>query len=192
VALTERGTRTRDALLTAARDVFERDGFAAARVTDIADGAGVAHGTFYTHFKDKREAFEAVVDGVRDELHDVPEHADDPAAAIAAANRAYLDGHRRHARLMAVVEQVATLDDGVREARLRRARDLAERNARAIRRLQADGRADRALDPDLAALALTTMVSRTAILAEQLGDVDLDALEPALTRLWTNALRLEP
>jgi hypothetical protein len=35
-------------------------------------------------------------------------------------------------------------------------------------------------------------VSRTAILAEQLGDVDLDALEPALTRLWTNALRLEP
>lgn len=191
MAATERGTRTRDALLRAARGVFERDGFAHARIADIVAAAGVAHGTFYTHFKDKREVFGAVVAAAREDLRDGETADDDPVAAIAAANRAYLDGYARHARLMAVVDQVATLDEEVREDRLRRARDLAARNARAIRRLQRDGRADRDLDPDVAALALTGMVSRMAAMAHAGGVVDPDRLEPTLTRLWTNALRLE-
>lgn len=192
MAVTQRGTRTREALLAAARVVFERDGFAAARIADIADGAGVAHGSFYTHFSGKHDAFAAVVEEVREELHDVSEHHEDPVAALAAANRAYLDGYARNARLMAVVDQVATLDPTVREARMQRARDMADRYARVIRRLQADGRADPALDPDAAALALTTMVSRMASLVFAGGlPIDPDVLHDTLTRLWANALRLE-
>src|SRR5688500_10413505 len=44
---TERGRRMRARLLAAAREVFERDGFLDARVTDISAAAGVAHGSFY-------------------------------------------------------------------------------------------------------------------------------------------------
>jgi AcrR family transcriptional regulator len=188
----QRGTRTRTALLEAARTVFERDGYAGARITDIADAAGVAHGSFYTHFKGKDDVFAAVVRDVREELHDVPEHPDDPVAALAATNRAYLDGVARNARLLAVVDQVATLDPLARADRLRRAREMAERYGRVIRRLQADGRADPELDPDTAALALTTMVSRTALLAFTGGlDVDRDLLLDTVNRLWANALRLE-
>lgn len=193
MATTARGTRTRTALLQAAREVFERDGYAAARVTDIADAAGVAHGSFYTHFRAKDDVFAAVVEDVREELHDVPEHHEDPVAALAAANRAYLDGYARNARLLAVVDQVATLDPVVREERLRRAREIAERYGRVIRRLQAEGRADPALDPDTAALALTTMVSRTALLALAGGlEVDRELLLDTVNRLWANALRLDP
>jgi len=43
-----RGTRTREALVRAARRVFERHGFLDARITDIAAEAGVASGSFYT------------------------------------------------------------------------------------------------------------------------------------------------
>jgi hypothetical protein len=41
-----RGTRTRTALVDGARVVFERDGFVAARITDITAQAGVATGSF--------------------------------------------------------------------------------------------------------------------------------------------------
>src|SRR5690242_16840281 len=53
--LTPRGQRTRAALIAAARTVFERDGFINARITDIAETAGTAHGSFYSYFTSKEE-----------------------------------------------------------------------------------------------------------------------------------------
>jgi AcrR family transcriptional regulator len=58
---TAKGLRTRDELVAAARRVFERDGYAGARVADIAAEAGVAHGSFYTYFSSKQDAFLAVI-----------------------------------------------------------------------------------------------------------------------------------
>ncbi len=52
----------RSELLEAARDVFVEKGFGAASVDDIALRAGVARGTFYLYFQDKRAIFEALVD----------------------------------------------------------------------------------------------------------------------------------
>ena len=56
-------------LLAAAREVFERDGFLDARVTDISAAAGVAHGSFYTYFRSKTEVFRVLVAGTMDELY---------------------------------------------------------------------------------------------------------------------------
>jgi AcrR family transcriptional regulator len=117
----------------------------------------------------------------------------DPVAAIAAANLAYLTAYQRNARLMALLEQVAAVDEKFRAIRLRRTEAFLARNARAIRRLQQAGLADPALDPDLAALALSTMVSRSAYAAFALGatrPVDAGELAATLTRLWVSALRL--
>jgi AcrR family transcriptional regulator len=191
--------RNRRALLAAARRVFERDGFVAARITDIADEAGLAHGSFYSHFQGKEEALAAVLGEVGEEmLHPGPPLAGsltaDPVAAIHAANVAYLESYRRNARLMALLEQVATVDERFAALRLERTGAFLERNARAIRRLQRAGLADPSLDPDLASLALSTMVSRSAYVAFALGRGPADpvALADTLTRLWTNALRLTP
>lgn len=52
----------RSDLLGAARDVFVERGFAAATVDDIVAKAGVARGTFYLYYPDKRAVFEALVD----------------------------------------------------------------------------------------------------------------------------------
>lgn len=49
-------------ILRAARDVFVEKGFSAATVEDIVVKAGVARGTFYLYFADKRAVFEALVD----------------------------------------------------------------------------------------------------------------------------------
>jgi AcrR family transcriptional regulator len=63
-----RGARTREALVRAAREVFERDGFLDARIADIASAAGVATGSFYTYFNSKEDAFAAVIDELSDEM----------------------------------------------------------------------------------------------------------------------------
>jgi len=58
-----RRAHTRRQLLAAARALFVKHGYDAARPQDIARHAGVATGTFYLHFDDKREAFLAFTDG---------------------------------------------------------------------------------------------------------------------------------
>jgi AcrR family transcriptional regulator len=189
-----RGARTREGLVRAARDTFERDGFLEARITDITASAGVAAGSFYTYFTSKEDVFAAVMSEVEEEmLHPRLEPAhdrDDPVAVIEAANRAYLTAYRRNAKLMALMEQVAGIDPAFREQRLRRADSFMKRNAAAIRRLQADGRADPDLNAALAAQALSAMVSRMAYFRYvlNLGNASQPALVQTLTRLWTGAL----
>ena len=53
---------TRDAILSAALALFLHSGFAATRVEDIAQRAGVGKGSVYLHFRNKEELFQAVID----------------------------------------------------------------------------------------------------------------------------------
>src|ERR1700691_995174 len=57
-----RGTpeQTRARLVTTAGEIFNRVGYHGTDSNRIAKEAGYATGTFYKHFKDKREAFLAV------------------------------------------------------------------------------------------------------------------------------------
>jgi len=192
---TARGARTREQLIQAARRVFERDGYLDARLADITAEAGTAAGSFYTYFSGKEEVFAAVLAEVQDEMlhphvRDLASN-DDPAAVIEASNRAYLESFKRNARLMALLEQVSTIDERFRQLRQLRMQAFGRRNARAIQALQLRGLADPDLDPDLTAAALSYMVSRTAYASFVLGeDYDLDQLVETLTKIWVNALRL--
>ena len=55
-------TERRQQILTNARDVFAKRGYHAAKIDDIVAAAGVARGTFYLYFEDKRAIFEEIVD----------------------------------------------------------------------------------------------------------------------------------
>ncbi len=57
-------TERRLELLRAARDVFSTKGYHAAKIEDIVTKAGVAKGTFYLYFPDKRSVFVELVDGL--------------------------------------------------------------------------------------------------------------------------------
>ena len=52
----------RQQILLNARDVFAKHGYHAAKIDDIVAAAGVARGTFYLYFEDKRAIFEEIVD----------------------------------------------------------------------------------------------------------------------------------
>jgi AcrR family transcriptional regulator len=55
-----RSAATRSALLAAAKTVFARDGFDAARIEDIAAAAGRTRGAFYANFASKADVFLAL------------------------------------------------------------------------------------------------------------------------------------
>jgi hypothetical protein len=129
-------------------------------------------------------------------LHPRVRHHVDPAASpyavIEASNRAYLEAYQRNARLMFLLEQVATIEPHFREIRRQRDRAFIERNARGIADLQARGLADPELDAYQAARALSAMVSRLAYntFCMDEEEMPIDTLVKTCTRLWANALRL--
>jgi AcrR family transcriptional regulator len=190
-----RGRRTRAALVSAARTIFERDGFLDARITDITAEAKVASGTFYTYFNDKEEVFAAVVESVEEDmLHmHIRERVSEatPYALICAANAEYLKAYQRNARLMAAFEQVAQIDEHFRDLRVKRSDAFLRRNAKLIKELQDSGQADPSLDPMVAAEALSWMVSRMAYSVFVQGRrIPIKLLTETLNRLWMNALCL--
>lgn len=60
-ARTARKGERREAILAAALDEFSAQGFAAARLDDVAKRAGVAKGTIYLYFRDKEALFQELV-----------------------------------------------------------------------------------------------------------------------------------
>jgi AcrR family transcriptional regulator len=57
----ERRLERREAILAAALDEFSSQGFAAARLDDVARRAGIAKGTIYLYFRDKEALFQELV-----------------------------------------------------------------------------------------------------------------------------------
>jgi AcrR family transcriptional regulator len=58
----ERTEATKRKLLAAAERIFARDGFEAARLEDIASGAGYTRGAFYANFESKEDIFFALLE----------------------------------------------------------------------------------------------------------------------------------
>ncbi|NMN94763.1 TetR/AcrR family transcriptional regulator [Antrihabitans stalactiti] len=198
--VTERGVRTKAALVKAARVVFERDGYLDARLTDITKEADCSTGTFYTYFASKEEVFAAVLEVAQEDmLHPGMGRVadtDDPYAVVEASNRAYFEAYQRNSRLMGLLEQVSSIDANFREVRRRRSSAFIKRNARSIADLQARGLADAQLDPLMASRALSSMISRLAfgafVLDEGIDDGDRPSFDDLLftaSRIWANALR---
>jgi AcrR family transcriptional regulator len=191
-----KGVQTRARLIHAAKVVFERDGFLEARITDIAEVAGLASGSFYHYFESKEQIFREVASAQEERLT-APADEEGPAGGspwerIRRANCHYLARYKDEATLMGVIEQVSRYDVHVNAARMATMKHFVERAERAIRQLQADGQVDALIDPALAADALGAMVARFAELwlVQHYRDYNFDAAVDQLTLLWGNALGL--
>lgn len=176
-------------MLNAARDAFEQRGYDDCRMNDIADAAGVSHGTVYTYFDSKEEVLGQVIDELLVELQDdLRTSVKDPAARIEQTNRRYLQAYVDNRRLLAVVEQAAVTDPelGQRLADFRRRYHARVTNA--VRRLQEQGRVAEDLPADIAATALCAMVEGFSRYWQRPVNDDTNR---TLTRLWVNALGLK-
>jgi AcrR family transcriptional regulator len=66
--LTSQGAERKQQLLDAAAEQFASKGYAATRVVDIVDAAGVAKGLFYWYFENKEAVFRELATNIRQRL----------------------------------------------------------------------------------------------------------------------------
>jgi AcrR family transcriptional regulator len=195
-----KGARTRARLIEAAQQVFEETGFLDARITDIADRAGLSHGSFYHYFDSKEQIFREVAEVIEAELsaslRDVILARSSeltPHDRLAAGLRYHYEVYRSRARIMGVIEQVSRYDDHIAAARLAHHRDYATQMAESIRQLQERDLADRDIDAELVSTAIVAMVTRFAEmwLAQGAFDAQMDEVVDQLARVMVNALQIK-
>ena len=191
-----KGVETRARLLAAAKEIFEQDGFLDARISDIAERAGLSHGSFYHYFESKEEVFREVAAEVEERLSEplysviLDAHSTaSPYERIHEGIRRNFESYRDEARIMGVIEQVSRFDENLRAFRNERHHVSSSQIADSIRRLQQHGLADRSLDPDIAAAGLGAMTYRFPEMwfVQGLVDCDFDLGVDQLTRLFVNA-----
>ncbi|MBA3880773.1 MULTISPECIES: TetR/AcrR family transcriptional regulator [Sphingomonas] len=111
---TDRGRRTRRAILDAARSEFGERGFHEASISGITRRAGVALGSFYTYFDSKDALFRALVrdmsDQVRDHVAPVLQTAPDQVAAEQAGLKAFIDFVRGHKEIYRIIDEAEFVD----------------------------------------------------------------------------------
>jgi AcrR family transcriptional regulator len=188
-----RGTpeETRDRLVQAAAEVFNRDGYEGTDSNRIAREAGYSPATFYKHFEDKRALFLLVYkEWVAREWRDISTQV---AASGSASERAaqivrmFLQHHRRWRGFRASLRRLVSYDPEVRSFYRAQRRLQLEMLARMRATLGSEG--SRAAD----ALLLYTMERSADAQADgepAALEVDPDALEGLLIELVR--ARLEP
>lgn len=158
----ERGRlETRARLLESGRALFAANGLHRVTSHEIARGAGVAAGTFYLHFRDKeslfREIVYAVIERLRTRLDRAQLAAADTADAVRAHAEALVSFAEENADLVRIVfgrnHEDPELESEVLD-------ELAGTGAALIRARMDTGVANTALEPQLAAQALTGMFTR--------------------------------
>jgi AcrR family transcriptional regulator len=195
-----KGVETRARLVAAAKQIFERDGFLDARISDIAEKAGLSHGSFYHYFESKEEVFREVVAEVDERLSAPmtniildPSSPLPPFDRIQEAMRIHLEAYRDESRIMGVIEQVSRFDPEVGASRFERQKVGLEEVAHSIRSLQRRGLIDERLDPNITAAALGAMTRRfpEAWLVERVIDDDFDDVVDQFTFIFARALGLD-
>lgn len=131
-------------ILGAAERVFARKGLAAAKMSDIAQAAGVSYGLVYHYFATKEEIFGALIvrglEGTRGVVEQALARAGTPWQRLEWLTRELLAGMGEHPEAAMVVVQALTNEDAPRQVReWARLQSLAVQDG--FRRLIAEGQA---------------------------------------------------
>lgn len=190
---TPKGQRRRQSLLDAARKVFEDKGYFDTRVTDIVTKAHVSHGTFYLYFESKDDILRSLIDDLVENLYAKSQTATTPGLGpeehLEETIRQFLNAYKPNAKMMRILEQVVTFDEGFRAIRLGIITRFIDRIKIAIEGLQERGQSDPELDARYAAHALGGMVGDFAFAMYVLKqEFDEDVAVATMARLWSRGV----
>ena len=116
----------------------------------------------------------------------------DAIGNLRRSNRRYLKVHAANARMLAIVDQVASSDPDVLQSRREGRQRHVSRVERTIRHLQERDLADRSLDAHTIAGALVAMLSSFASWSTVTpGEYDENAVAETVNTIWVRALGLK-
>jgi AcrR family transcriptional regulator len=153
-----KGASSRARLIEAAKAVFEEDGFLEARITDIAERAGLSHGSFY-HYFDSKEAILSTLFAERwqvmlDAIAEI-----DRSQEIPARDKLYLvasfiiDSYRHEPELMKVIiVEVTRAANSFGREHLAQIREAYDMIGQIVASAQRDGAFKTDISADFAAL----------------------------------------
>ena len=112
---TPKGQRTRQTILDAASKVFTRDGYVDARMSDVAEQAGLSLGGLYRYFENKEDLFGSVIRDLHEELfrrsRSSTPIAEDPEVALFEANLGYLQHYRDNSGVLRAFIEATTVEE---------------------------------------------------------------------------------
>lgn len=191
----EQAAATHDQLLVAARVVFADRGYQATTVGAITAEASTAHGTFYLYYRNKHDAFAAVMGSVADELYrqaDEAATAADPRVATERGIRWFLETFVRERRLWRCLLEGSFANPDVEALWLSLRDRFVDRIQRDLTALAGAG-AIKPLDAPIVANALGGMVEWAATTQYVLetgpaAGRSIDDTVAVLTDLWIGAV----
>jgi AcrR family transcriptional regulator len=194
-SLSPKGLRTRRRLLEGARCAFEQAGsYVDTRVSDIVKESGCAYGTFYTYFDTKEQLFYELAVEVANEMYlenASRSRGEKLIERIDSALRQFVQSYRKHAAILTIIEQAASLYPEFRGLRRQLRQAFVERNIANLKRWAEEGSIDKTINPVIAAHALVSMIDNFSYLWFVLGETfDEEEAVTTLTKLWTNALTM--
>jgi AcrR family transcriptional regulator len=178
--LTSQGAERKQQLLDAAAQLFAEQGYAATRVVDIVDAAGVAKGLFYWYFENKEAVFRELAVSIRQSLrrHQRAAMTDGDTALTHILQGAVASVHfmAAHAHFFSLLEvEARNVPDVVRRGTEQHLADVAA----LIEQGQADGTVTGDDPADRLALAAVGMVGQFSHF-HRTGRIDLPLDELAM------------
>jgi AcrR family transcriptional regulator len=184
----------RSRILHAAREIFKEKGYAAARMSDIAERAGVAVGSIYLHFKTKEALCAALGDEVNKRIlnESLPLLLQpDPAKAIDEGIRAamkIMDEERDLLSLVYLNIGFGPLEDyPMTETDLQVWQTFAQNLKERM-----DAGVFRRYDPDKLAQLISNLIERTAVGCLVMGAGPIDEYTDITIAFLQNALLVNP
>ena len=180
-----RAQRKRLALLESGRSLFIEKGYEQTTAKDIASHAGVATGTFYRYFSDKRQLLLALLEDKMEELmppepnwmHKNPERL---LASLLENYNHSLDAIGIHR----VLPELLPKDPGLSEVLLEARRSLHARIYKGLQRAKNEGLTWNDLDLDTVTWTIIIMIENSPEKAEQSGSpLEYDELSKVICRL---------
>jgi TetR/AcrR family fatty acid metabolism transcriptional regulator len=152
------GAEKRRIILDAAVVVFARQGFHAARVSDIADQAGVAYGLVYHYFKSKDEVLDTLFlerwDVLLEAIREVDRSEAEPREKLHAITSFIVDSYRHDPDLMKVIiVEVTRAANSFGARHLAKIREAYELIATIVADAQSSGKFRDDIAPTFAAMA---------------------------------------
>src|SRR5258708_8774466 len=193
-------SKTEAAIKAAARRVLARDGYVNTKISDVAEEAGKANGSFYQYFRNKEELLLALAEEFRIAVQDnigAPSGIElDPFDNLRAVVRAFWRAYREHGAVAVAVFQAAIVNESFadmwRQIRAQGIRIASLRIRLAQRRGYCQG-----VDPEVASSVLCSMVEFSCynwVVAN--GDLELlnrniddSELVETLTKMVVGAIR---
>jgi AcrR family transcriptional regulator len=198
---TRKGKATRERLLEAATEVFGRLGYEATRVADINEAAGISHGLFYRHFKDKAEILIAVLERMNAQLRhtsgrEVGEEGPVTLAQLERRNIQFFHEYAQNRLLLRVAREVAARNDEeeFREMWLRLRQRYVDRTQRLLTQLAANGEITPIPDSKFVAAGLSALTEQLAYVEIGLAEIeptgaDIERLGKAVALIWFRTIQ---